>query len=282
MSAFAASETDQRKVGISFNHSLSHIIVMRLSMISLVGFSIWSGLTIAQSWDLPGKPYQSQEQASCPKEPIYGGMILVDWKIDPHFVYFAPESVIRPKRRITYLVEAMRASLNTTLTILTNYKAEVKRTTLNNVYNSSCNMELFTATGDVQVSQLWDMLLNSSFESRIFDFNITHRSVEDYVEKLQSLVLPRHVELLVYRPGSNVYRRTEISWTINCPATASAVVKTTEELNCRRCADVKEDLYDICKMPKTFKGLNDMGLKVSSITCWAKRREGEIHKYCLK
>ena len=256
MSTSSTFELDQEKVGSSSKFSLGHIIIMRLSTTSLVGIAIWCGLTIAQT------PASARAPASC-GEPIYGGMVLVDWTIDPHFVYFASESVIRPKRRHADLIAAMRASLNTTLTTPSNYtnpnfKKETTMAVLNNVLDSSCSMELFTTTGYASVSKLWNMLLNSMTESRLLDFNITHRSVEYDVEKLQSLVLPRHVSVKVYRPGSNPFQVPWISWTITCPATPLAGVGTKEEVDCSRCANIKKDLDGICRMPQAFKQLNDM------------------------
>jgi hypothetical protein len=251
---------------------------MRLSTTSLVGIAIWGGPAIAQS------PAPVQARASC-GEPIYGGMTLVDWQIDPHFVYFAPESVIRPKRRLADLIAAMRASLNTTLTTPTNYtnfKKERTTTVLNNMLDSSCSMELITTTGHASVSKLWNMLLNSMAESRLLDLNITHRSVEDYVEKLQSVVLPRHVSVLVYRPGSNPFQVPSIAWSITCPATSSAGVGMKEEVNCSRCANIKEDLDGICRMPQAFKQLKDMDLKSYGILCKGESPEGNSEGYCWK
>jgi hypothetical protein len=217
-----------------------------------------------------GRTAVAQTPASC-KQQIYGGMTLVDWEIDPHFVYFPPENDNQGKRGLDRLVADMRASLNTTLSITstnyTNFKNEKTSTLLNNMLDSNCSMELSTVAGYASVSKLWNMLLNSLTDSRLSDFTVTQGNVSDSGESLLSLVLPRHVQVLVYRPGSNAFQVPRIEWNITCPITASTGVGMKEEMDCSRCASIKEDLDGICRMPRTFKELNDMGLYISGIWC---------------
>jgi hypothetical protein len=238
---------------------LGHTIIMRLTT-SLIG--LWCGLM----------PFAIANHIlpAC-SQNFYSGAINLSWEVDPHFIQFSQEG------KLSDLVSAIHASLNSTPTSLNNTtitRATIN-TTVHGVFGSTCDMKLSTTPGSISVSDLWTLLTTAMSESKLFSYHASNISIHDVEEKRSNKMLSRYVKVLVYRPGSNVFRVPIISYKIICPSTPS----TKEELDCTFCDHVREDIDNICKMPGTWKLLGEMGLSSNGVQCMAMNKDGR-EEYC--